>query len=186
MVRFSGRVTRVTACGDTRHIKDRERYIDYRRIGKNLRRVGHLGSKPAGNSMVMRQLRHNGNLWQRLFCLVGALLVFSSPLMASACPRGQCAPDQSKPAGQCHAMATDHNDVASFQANSPFSCCQLTQNPPATATSVTEKVEFQPVASNVVGKAISVNLPATKGLSDRFEVTFSPPDVHSFLCTLLV
>jgi hypothetical protein len=81
---------------------------------------------------------------------------------------------------------TDNNDVALFQTNPPLACCQLTQNPPATTTPTTENVELQAVASNVVAEAISVHSRAIARLSGRFEVTFSPPDVQSLLCILLV
>ena len=155
-------------------------------IGKNLLRVVHLSRKPARNSIVMRQLRHNRNLWQKLFCLIGAFLVFSAPIMASACLPGQCPSHPSKAVGHCHEMATNNDDAGSFKADSPLACCQLTQNPPATTTPTTEKMVVQPVASKVIAEVISVNPAAIDRLSDRFEVTFSPPDVQSLLCILLV
>ena len=134
----------------------------------------------------MKRITHNGNLWQKLFCLVGALLVFGAPLMAFACPPGQCVPDQPKAARPCHEMAANTHDAGSLQANSPLPCCQLTQNPPATTTPTTETVEVQPGASNILAEAIPVDSPAINRLCERFEVTFSPPDVQSLLCILLV
>jgi hypothetical protein len=133
----------------------------------------------------MRQLKHNGNLWQKLVCMVGALLVFCAPVTASMCPRGLCAPDVPKAAGGCHAMAT-RNDAGSFEANSPLPCCQLTQNAPVTITPSTGKVEVQPDASYVIAETRSVISPAIRRLSDSFEAVFSPPDVQSLLCILLV
>ena len=119
--------------------------------------------------------------------MVGALLVFSAPIMASACPGGLCTADRSKAAGPCHEMATgNNNDGRTFQTDSLLACCQLTQNPPATTTLTTEKVEFQLVTSNVVVEVLSVNRPAIDRLSDCFQITFSPPDVQSLLCILLV
>lgn len=135
--------------------------------------------------MGMGQLRKNGNLWQRVVCFVGALLVFSAPLMASVCPGGRCARSEPKAAGGCHAMAT-RNDAGSFEANSPLPCCQLTQSAPVTITSSTGKVEIQPDASYVIEETRSVISPAIRRLSASFEAVFSPPDVQSLLCILLV
>jgi hypothetical protein len=135
--------------------------------------------------MVMEQLRHNGSFWQRVLCLVGAILVFSAPVMASVCPRGQCAPNEQKAAGGCHAM-TPRNDAGSFEANSPLPCCQLTQNAPVTITPATGKVEVQPDASYVIAETRSMISPAIRRLSDSSEAVFSPPDVQSLLCILLV
>ena len=134
----------------------------------------------------MEHLRHNGNLWQKLFCLVGALLVFSAPIMASACPRGQCPSHASKAVRHCQEMATTNDDAGSFQADSPLACCQLTQNPPATTTLTTENMEMQKVVSNIVADVVSLHPALIDRLSDGFEVTFSPPDVQSLLCILLV
>ena len=80
----------------------------------------------------------------------------------------------------------NNNDDGTLQADALLPCCQLTQNPPATTTPTTEKMEVQPVASNVIAEVISVKRSAINRLSHRFEVTFSPPDVQSLLCILLV
>lgn len=178
-------MTSVTKCSDASPIKNGKRHIYCTMTGKNAGRVELLRTN-SRHSKAMRQPRHNGNQWQRLLCLVGALLVFSAPIMASACPRGQCPSHPSKAVGHCPEMATNNDDAGSFQADSPPPCCQLTQNPPATTTPTTEKMEVQPVASNVVAEVISVKRSAINRLSHRFEVTFSPPDVQSLLCILLV
>jgi hypothetical protein len=134
----------------------------------------------------MKHLVHKGNLWQKLFCLVGALLVSTAPIMGSACPRGQCPSHPSKAVGHCHEMASNNNDARSFQADSPLACCQLTQNLAATTTLTTENVEMQKIVSNIVADVVSVNSAAIDRLSGGIEVTFSPPDVQSLLCILLV
>jgi hypothetical protein len=132
----------------------------------------------------MKHLEHKGNLWQKLVCFAGALLIFAAPLAASVCP-DQCALGEPKAAGQCHSMVSTH-DVASFHAHSPLPCCQLTQTPPATITPATEKIEVQPTASYEVAQARSLHSSTIRTVSDTFEATFSPPDVQSLLCILLV
>ena len=134
----------------------------------------------------MEHLRHNGNLWQKLVCFFGALLIFSAPVTASVCPHGQCVPDRSKAAGQCHELAANNNNVALFQVNLPLPCCQLAQNPPATIVPASERVEVLLDTTYVIAEAESLRLPAISRLPDNFEVTFSPPDIQSLLCILLV
>ena len=118
--------------------------------------------------------------------MVGALLVFSAPIMAAACPRGQCPSRPSKAVGHCHEMAANNDDAGSVQADSPPACCQLTQNPPATTTPTTENVEMQKVVSNIVADVVTVNSVTIDRLSGGIELTFSPPDMQSVLCILLV
>jgi hypothetical protein len=133
----------------------------------------------------MKHLGHKGNLRQKLVCFVGALLIFVAPLAASVCPGDQCALGEPKAAGECHSMGSPH-DAESFHAHSTLPCCQLTQTPQATITPATEKIEVQPNASYVIVEARSLHSPTIRRVSDKFEVTFSPPDLQSLLCTLLL
>jgi hypothetical protein len=78
------------------------------------------------------------------------------------------------------------NGARSFVADAPMSCCQLAQNPPAALTPATAKVEVQFDAVYVTTEVRSLQPLAIRRLPDSFEVRFSPPDVQSLLCILLV
>ena len=134
----------------------------------------------------MKQQNHSRNRWQKTICLVGALLVFSAPVMASVCPGKRCTPAPANAAGECHEMGTSTNS-GSYHAAPSLTCCQMSPNPPATTARSADSQEVKVVVSSIALES-NPDYPAASGrILDSFKFVVSPPaDRRSLLCVFLI